>query len=71
MLKNKRFAEFRALAGQGSSRVDSKKFLMVGKPSESAGAQLQALAEGEEYTEIEEKFNFRKTEFDLKDDDWV
>lgn len=71
MLKNKRFAEFRALAGQGAGRVDSRKFLMSTKPSESAGEQLQILSDDNQVAEPNNEFNFRMTEFDLKDDDWT
>ena len=71
LLKDKRFTEFRALAGKGIGRVDSKKFLMISKPVESAGQQLLALSEGEQDLGLEEELSFKTTEFDLKDNDWT
>ncbi|WP_135058922.1 helix-turn-helix domain-containing protein, partial [Paracoccus salipaludis] len=58
LLKDKRFTEFRALAGKGIGRVDSKKFLMISKPVESAGQQLLALSEGEQDLGLEEELSF-------------
>lgn len=71
LLKNERFSEFRELAGQGPGRVDSKKFSMVGKPLEAAGERLASLAEGDHSEELTEVLNFKKTDFDLTDEDWT
>lgn len=71
LLKNKRFTEFRTLAGKGGGRTDSTKFLMVEKPLESAGEQLLILSDREQGVTVDEELNFKTTEFDLKDDDWT
>lgn len=71
LLKNEHFSEFRELAGQGLGRVGSKKFSMVGKPLETVGEHLASLAEGDHSKELTEVRNFKKTDFDLTDDDWT
>lgn len=71
LLKNKRFTEFRALAGKGAGRADSTKFLMASKPLEGAGEQLLVLSDQEQGINLDEELNFKVTEFELRDDDWT
>lgn len=71
LLKEKRFSDFRTLAGQGPGRISSDKFLVISRPVENAGEELFALSDADHEFEFSEKSDFKTIEYDLTDEEWT